>query len=109
MWQGFLWQRCVRHCKALFTDWARCSRKKVLRDSLCLWQRKRALDICCSCVEDAYQAKDGPALQHAAYFRAFDYKALKKALCLKGALLTCVNISTLPTLREALTLLPTCR
>ncbi|KAK9909456.1 hypothetical protein WJX75_002539 [Coccomyxa subellipsoidea] len=35
------------------------------------------------CVEDAYQAREGPALQHAAHFRAFGYKVLKKALCLK--------------------------
>ena len=54
--------------------------------NLWLVQRKRALDMCCSCVEDAFQAKDGPALQHATYFRAFAFKALKKALCLKGDL-----------------------
>ena len=34
-------------------------------------QRKHALDLACRCVEDAYQAREGPALQHAAHFRAF--------------------------------------
>ncbi|CAL8467397.1 g6934 [Coccomyxa elongata] len=46
-------------------------------------ERKLALDLACRCVEEAYQAREGPALQHAAYFRAFGYKVLKKALCLK--------------------------
>ena len=55
-----------------------------------VWQRKRALDICCSCVDDAYHARDGPALQHAVYFRATHYKVLKRALCLKGTLPTCI-------------------
>ncbi|CAL8467403.1 g6941 [Coccomyxa elongata] len=46
-------------------------------------ERKLALDLACRCVEEAYQAREGPALQHAAHFRAFGYKVLKKALCLK--------------------------
>jgi hypothetical protein len=58
-------------------------------------QRKHALDICCRCVEDAYQDREGPALHHAAHFRAFGYKALKKALCLKGALRDRTRLSVL--------------
>ena len=55
-------------------------------DAVCLpLQRKHALDICCRCVEGAYQDREGPSLQHASHFRAFGYKVLKKALCLKGA------------------------
>ncbi len=38
-----------------------------------LVQRKLALDLACRCVEEAYQAREGPALQHAAHFRAFGW------------------------------------
>lgn len=59
----------------------------LTRPSCCPFQRSYALEMACRCVEDAYQAREGPTLQHASHFRAFGYKILKKALCLKGLLL----------------------
>ena len=36
----------------------------------CSVQRSYALEVACRCVESAYQAREGPAIAHAAHLRA---------------------------------------
>lgn len=61
---AYLCQRSVADRQAFLLE-------RLLMHAAAVMQRKHALDLACRCVEDAYQAREGPALQHAAHFRAF--------------------------------------